>query len=181
MVEEGEELQEASPADVQPPEAELKTQEEKAKRELRIPAAAKGNRRAPPWAKVPKDIRFPKGIEVLFVKIEGRVTMYPAKGDRQVILWALTDGDERLAYGRSTNPMRAAGELTKQMVRAIDGERVNWTGDPSAPGADIDAFWHEIGPKGRDLLQRLHIQLNTMNRDDLVHFFEHCISSVSTA
>lgn len=179
-VEGEEELDEVSPAELQPPAAELKAKDEPIKKAMKIPQAEKGNRRAPSWAKVPKDLKFPKGIDVIFAKIPASFTMYPSLGERQVILWPLTDGDERLAYGRATSPLRAPAELTKQMVRAIDGERINWTGNPSAPGADIDRFWHEVGPRGRDLLQRLHIQMNTVTRDEGAHFFEHCVAAVNT-
>lgn len=180
-VEEDAEVQEVSPAELQPTDAELKAQELTAKKAMTVPRAEKGSRRAPPGFKIPKGtserpFRFPKGIDVLFVTIPGSCTMYPHKGDRQVIIWSLTDGDEKLAYGRSTSTTRAPSELAKQMVRAIDGEVTNWTGDPGQPGADIDRFWHEIGPKGRDLLHRLNVQINGMNREELTHFFEHCIA-----
>lgn len=179
---EGEEMQEVSPDQLQPAAQELKTKDEKpAKRtEFKLPAS-EGNRRAPAWAKVPKGMKFPKGIEVVFMRIRADLTMYPSKGDRQVILWPLTDGDEKLAIGRSmANAARAGQEMAKQMIRAVDGVPVNWTGDPSAPGADPDRFWHEIGPKGRNLLQRIFTQLHAMNEDELVDFFEQCIAVVST-
>lgn len=180
--EQGQEMPEVSPKELDDSNVELKTakkEEEPKKQGFKIPAAE--GRRAPKWAKVPKDMKFPRGIQVLFIRIRSDLTMYPSKGDRQVILWALTDGDEKLAIGRSmANAARASVELAKQMVRAIDGERVNWTGDPSAPGTDIDSFWHQIGPKGRNLLQRLFNQLHAMNEDELVDFFENCIGVVST-
>jgi hypothetical protein len=177
----GEEMHEVAPSELQPSAAELKTKDEKPqRRDFKIPAA-EITRRAPAWAKVPKGMRFPKGIQVVFMRIRAGLTMYPSKGDRQVILWPLTDGDEKLAIGRSmSNAARAGVEMAKQMIRGIDGEPVNWTGDPNAPGADVDRFWHEIGPKGRNLLQRVFTQLHAMNEDELVDFFEHCISVVST-
>jgi hypothetical protein len=178
----GEVMQEVSPDELQPNDKDLKTKEEPAPKrtEFKIPNA-EGQRRAPKWAKVPKDMKFPRGIQVLFIRIRADLTMYPSKGDRQVILWALTDGDEKLAIGRSmANAARAGTEMAKQMVRAVDGERLNWTGDPSAPGIDVDRVWHEIGPKGRNLMQRLFTQLHAMNEVELVDFFENCIGVVST-
>lgn len=178
---EGEVLDEVSPVELQPPAEELKTKDEKPKRrEFKIPSA-EGSRRAPAWANVPKEMKFPRGIQVLFIRIRADLTMYPGKGDRQVIIWPLTDGDEKLAIGRSmANAARAGTEMAKQMIRAADGMRINWTGDPSSPGTDIDSLWHEIGPKGRNLMQRLFAQLHAMNEDELVDFLEHCISVVST-
>lgn len=177
---EGEALEEVPPAELQPPAEELKTKGEQPKKPAhKLPKAA--TRHAPTWAKVPKGMRFPKGIDVLFVRIRGELTMYPGKGDRQVILWPMTDGDQKIALGRAMGDRnRAAVEMTKQIVRAIDGQPVNWTGDPSAPGIDVDRFWHEIGPKGRNLLDRLFVQLNMMNEDELVDFFEHCIAAART-
>lgn len=178
--EQGEVMQEVSPKEIDEANAELKTEKEEPKKQgFKIPAAQ--GRRAPPWAKIPKDMKFPRGIQVLFIRIRAELTMYPSKGDRQVILWALTDADEKLAIGRSmANAARAGVEMAKQMIRAIDGERINWTGNPNEPGADIDTFWHQIGPKGRNLLQRLFNQLHAMNEDELVDFFENCIGVVST-
>ena len=180
--EQGQEMQEVSPKELDETNSELKTEkkeEEPKKQGLSIPKVS--SRRPPTWAKIPKDMKFPRGIQVLFIRIRADLTMYPGRGDRQVILWALTDGDEKLAVGRSmANAARASQELAKQMIRAIDGERINWTGDPSQPGADVDQFWHQIGPKGRNLLQRLFNQLHAMNEDELVDFFENCIGVVST-
>ncbi len=178
--EQGEELQEVDPKELEP-KGELKTKEEKVPRvALRIPSAGESKRRAPKGFKIPKDMVFPRGIDVLFITLPASITAYSGKGDRQVVLWPLTDADEKLAISRSmANAARAGTELAKQMIRAIDGERINWTGDPSQPGADIDRAWHEFGPKGRNLLQRLFNQMHAMTEDELVHFFEHCIAVVN--
>jgi len=172
-------LDEVPVEELQPTQAELKTKEEQAKKATQtIPTAT---RRAPSWAKIPKDMKFPKGIDVIFARIRASTTMYPGKGDRQVIIWPMTDADQKLAIGRAMGDRNRANiEITKQMIRSIDGQRINWTGDPSQPGADVDQFWHDIGPKGRNLLDRIWTQLHTMSADELFDFFENCIAAVRT-
>lgn len=178
---EGEVLEEVEPSELQPPEAELKGKDDKPKKlTLTIPKSD-GQRRSPKWAKLPQGMRFPKGIDVLFVLIKAEWTMYPGKGDRQCILWAMTDGDQKMAIGRSMGDRNRLGiEMTKQMIRSADGQTINWTGDPSATGIDVDRFWHEIGPKGRNLLDRVTTQLCVMNETEYADFFEHCIAAVRT-
>lgn len=178
--EEGEEMREVDPVELAPNES-LKTKEEKPVRSvLRIPKAEGAKRRAPVGFKIPKDLVFPRGIDVLFITLPAAITAYSNKGDRQLVLWPLTDADEKLAIGRSmSSTSRAASELAKQMIRAIDGERINWTGDPSQPGADLDRAWHEFGPKGRNMLQRIFNQTHAMTEEELVNFFEKCIVVVN--
>ena len=178
----GEVMHEVPIEELQPFAAELKTKEEPKKIAPRyVVPKSDGVRRAPVWAKIPKGMKFPKGIDVLILRLRPEWTMYPGKGERQIILWQLTDGDQKLAISRAMGDSNRLGiEMTKQMIRAADGMQINWTGDPSAPGIDIDRFWHEIGQKGRSLLHRITNQMCIMSEDEHADFFEHCIAAVRT-
>lgn len=140
------------------------------------------NGKPPPWfprAKIPQGFRFPRGLDVYFIKIRGSLTSMKHKGDRFLILWELSDGDEKLAYGRCMNDLnRAPGELAKQMIRVIDGVPTNWDGMPGV--ANADQLWSEIGAKGRSQLQRLYSQLHVFDREEQIDFFESCIARVRT-
>lgn len=168
------------PPEPQPTEPEPK-EEKPSRPKVELPRASANKRRSPSWGKVPQGVRFPRGIEVFFVKIPASMTMYPGRGDRQCIVWAMTDGDMKLAASRSMgNAARNSIELCKQFIRAADGQTINWTGDPSQPGIDIDTFWHEIGPKGRLLVERVYVKVNMVNEQEFADFFEHCIEPVRT-
>lgn len=135
---------------------------------------------APPWVKIPEGFKFPRGIQVVFVKLRADLTARPEKGDRQAILWALSEADEKAAYNRSMqDPNRAPGQLAKQMIRAIDGHTVDWSGSPDHPG-NIDKFWNEMGGKYRSQMIRLWNRLHVLSEDEQRDFFEHCIAVRST-
>lgn len=142
-----------------------------------IPDARAGGK--PPWAKCPVGMKFPRGRQVAFLKLLPQWTDAPHKGERQCIIWGLTDIDEKLAFGRSMGDVnRAMGELTKQMIRAIDGVVVDWSGNPGV--GNIDLWWREIGGKCRQILTRVYTQMNVLSEDDRKHFFESCIEVRTT-
>ena len=142
-----------------------------------IPDARPGG--APGWARLPAGMRFPRGRQVAFIKFKPEWTDAPQKGERQCIVWGLTDIDEKLAFGRAMGDSnRAMGELTKQMIRSIDGIPVDWSGG-GGPGS-IDAWWREIGGKCRQILSRIYTQMNVLPPEDQKHFFEQCIELRTT-
>lgn len=133
----------------------------------------------PAWAMVPSNLRPPRGKQVIFVRIPAEMTDTPSKGERQAIIWTLSDGDERLASGRCNGEAgRASAEFSKQMLRAVDGVVVDWS-KHKGPGS-VDEFWREVGPKGRNLLTRLYAQLHMASDKELSNFFESCIAVRST-
>jgi hypothetical protein len=148
---------------------------------FRLPTTEPGApRKIPDFAKgkIPKDLVFPRGIDAWFIEIPAHLTHARHKGNRVCILWELTEGDEKLAYGRSMqDPSRAVGELAKQMIRAFDGHKTDWSGTGLG---NVDQFWREIGPKGRNLLTMLHARINVMQAEDLKDFFENRIVPVHT-
>jgi hypothetical protein len=140
------------------------------------------DRRPPEWfpkEMIPQGFRFPRGLDIAFVRIRGALTATKHKGDRFVIAWELSDGDEKLAYGRSmADANRAAGELAKQMMRVVDGAPTRWDGLGGA--GNVDRFWQEIGAKGRSQMLRLYTQLHVYDRTEQADFFENCVGLVRT-
>lgn len=138
----------------------------------------------PHWAILPPNdqsgqpFRFPRGRSVIFVKLLKEWTDMPTAGDRQIICWPLTPGDHRFAIDRAQGDgNRINDELTKQMIRAIDGHAVDWgAGTKYNP----DLFWTQIGQKCRYLLTRVYIQLNTLSAKETRTFFDSCIAVVQT-
>lgn len=129
----------------------------------------------PEWAIVPPSLRIPKGKSVVFLMFKASMTDAPLKGDRQCMVWTLSDGEEKLAADRCANSQnRAPAEYTKQMIRAVDGVAADW-GKTRGPGS-IDEFWKEIGPKGRNMMMRVYTQLHLANDEEVRDFFEHCIA-----
>lgn len=142
-----------------------------------LPDARAGG--APAWATIPGGLKFPRGRQVAFIRFLAAWTDTPQKGDRQCIVWGLTDVDEKIALSRAIgDPNRAAGELSKQMIRSIDGLQVDWSGDDNP--ANIDTWWREIGGKCRQMLIRIYTQLHVLSEDDRRTFFESCIELRTT-
>jgi hypothetical protein len=130
---------------------------------------------APGWANIPSDFNPPKGGQVIFLKFKAEWTCQPSKGDRQVICWPLTVRDEYNALQRAKGELlKTVDEMSKQMVRFIDGKPVDWTG--SDQDASIDNFWREVGPRCRNLLHRVYTQTHTLNDEEHADFFENCVS-----
>lgn len=129
----------------------------------------------PEWAVVPANLKVPKGRQVIFLRFPPGLTNNPSKGERQCIIWSLTDGEEKMANDRTGgSAARAAAEFTKQMIRAVDGIVVDWS-KPKGPGS-IDEFYREIGPKCRNLLMRVYTQLHLASEDETRDFFESCVA-----
>ena len=128
----------------------------------------------PDWVVMPPDLTIPPGRTVGFLRFRAPWTDCPEKGDRQCIVWNLSDMDERIAIKRTTmgDSMQLAGELSKQMIRAIDGVKVNWAA-VKGPGC-IDEFWKEIGSKCRQMVIRWYTQNHSLTDTEQADFFENC-------
>ncbi len=174
-------LEEESPEDTIAEVSEDDSTEEaevmKPKRYFAIPNARAGG--APQWAKIPSGFKFPRGRQVAFIRFRAEWTDTPWKGDRQAIVWSLTDADEKIGLARAMGDVnRAANELSKQMLRAVDGYEVTWDGSPG-PG-NIDRWWTEIGGKCRQILVRVYTQLHVLSEEERTDFFENCIEVRTT-
>lgn len=137
---------------------------------------AQSNEAIPAWVDVPADMNAPQGARVCFMRFMGAWTMFPEKGERQCVMWELSDNDERVALVRCRdNPANASNELAKQMIRVVDGVKVNWAAKRGEPG-NIDDFWREIGPKCRNTIVRHYQRTHVMSVEETVHFLEHCVA-----
>ena len=139
---------------------------------------------APAWGHIPtvgpdgKAFRFPAGRQVMFILLRAEWTDTPTLGDRHLITWPITPGDYKFAISRAMgDPNRIQDELTKQAIRAIDGNCSDWAGGGKY---SPNVLWDQIGQKCRYLLTRIYIQQNTLSQKETRDFFENCISVVST-
>lgn len=158
-----------------PPTTEATEAKPKARPGLVLPAP---NAIRPAWVKVPEGFSWPKGGGriVYYMLCRANLTDVPGIGDRNIILWSNSDGDEKNAIARSLqDPNRVMAELAKQMIRSIDGHEVKWDG--SGRDGDADIFWNEAGGRYRNQLQRLHSQLHTFNLEEQADFFENCFAA----
>ena len=160
-------------------------------------AAATGQGRMPPaedgglpgWAKLPQDIAPPRGRQIVAMRFPSKWTAAPGRGVsmpdqaglwRWCVTWQLTDSEEFMALERSRGDAhRAALELSKQMIRVVDGHAADWSGKRTEPGS-IDQWWTEIGAKCRAGLNRVYNQLHVMNPAEMVFFFESCVEVRNT-
>lgn len=149
---------------------------------LPLPEPDPGNRPPKWWPSnmLPKKgYRFPRGYDVMFLRIKAEWTSAKHKGDRYLILWEHADADEKFAYSRAMGDgNRTVGELAKQMVRFVDGHEADWSGE-FGPG-NIDTLWREVGAKGRNMLIRMHTQLHVLDKAEMQDFFANCVGRVRT-
>lgn len=128
----------------------------------------------PDWVVVPQDLTLPRGRTIGYMRFRAKWTDRPDLGDRQCILWNLTAADEKLAISRARgDSMRVFSEMGKQMVRAIDGVKVDWSGK-LGPG-NVQTFWDEIGTKCRAQIQNYYAKMHTLSMEDQADFFASCI------
>jgi len=127
----------------------------------------------PEWANVPADLNVPKGRQVGFIRLRGAWTDSPEKGDRVLIVWPLSPLDERNAMSRTNGDgMRTLPEYTKQMIRCIDEEPVNWANGPM----QVDRLWSEMGARCRQLLINYYLKTHSLSDEETLDFFNNCIS-----
>jgi hypothetical protein len=132
----------------------------------------------PTWVKLPAGLEFPPGRRIQALRFKAEWTDVPRKGERQCILWPLSEADEKLAYQRTRGESAMSlNELAKQMVRVVDGQLVTWgDGTPS----DLTQWWTEIGARCRTLIKNSYAKMHTLEAGDLAAFFTDC-QAVRTA
>jgi hypothetical protein len=153
----------------------------------------------PHWVILPEGFTFPRGKMVLFLRFKSSWTDAPWKGSpmhdtktgenfkdadgkdtlwRQCIVWPINTGDKRNALSRAMrDPNKAADEMAKQMIRATDGIKSDWT---TVQQEGVETFWNELGERCRGLLSRVFTQLHVLDQDSTQDFLEHCIEARST-
>lgn len=144
---------------------------------------------------LPSDLRMPRGKQVMFIQFRSRWTDTPWLGHpinpddvdhklldeegnarpatwRTCVCWPVNTADKRLAVARARGDQnRATDELTRQMIRVVDGKLVSWV-----DSTDIDNWWNEIGEKCRQRMMQIFSQLHIMDQDDTIDFLENCIA-----
>lgn len=129
----------------------------------------------PKWAVIPPDLKIPPGRRVFYLLFKAKWTNTPHKGDRQCVLWSLSDAEENAANERArNNQYRFLKELSKGSIRAVDGLKVNLA-QPTSP-AYVGTFWNEIGPKCRAVIQSIYLKQSTLTGEDLADFLSNCIA-----
>lgn len=129
----------------------------------------------PEWVTLPEGIVLPKGRQLTFVRFRAAWTIRPEKGDRVCVLWPLTEADEKLALKRTRGEaLRTIDELTKQIIRVIDGHKADWTGTRTA--GTVNMFWDEIGPKCRQQLKNIYAKTHTLDLAETTDFFINCVA-----
>ena len=141
----------------------------------------------PEWAKIPETqadgktpFRFPPGRSIGFLRFKAKMTDTPKLGDRSLILWNLSTADERLALKRTRGESGLAiPELARQMVRAIDGHVVDWTGH-MGPG-NVNALFDQIGYACRQTMSSMFLKMHTMTDEQRIDFFVSCFVVTTAA
>lgn len=162
-----------------------------------LPSPESFNSGAPHWAVFGPDFRFPPNKQVFFLRIPSDWTDNPSVGRemtdekgavmmkpgteiprkwRQCIVWSLNVADKRAALQRSLgDDDRAIEECCRQMLRSIDGVRVDW----GVAGVQ-DTFWNEIGERNRRLLKTLYHRLHALTQEQMTYFLADCVAARST-
>jgi hypothetical protein len=187
---------------------ERRREREAAESPLAAKAADPGDpNEIPKWALIPGSLRFPIGRQVGFFRFLSDWTTRPDKGTlageddpfppfrgklfRQCILWSLSIADEKLARAASAgDPLAVVGEMSKRMIRAIDGNVVDWStgavnreqatfagsGKSASVGREshVPTFWEEIGPGCRQLVTAHYYKTHMLDRGAQEAFFMHC-------
>lgn len=130
----------------------------------------------PDWVEFPPGLKIPPGKELAFVRLKARWTDAPQKGDRSLILWPLSVNDEKLALQRTRGEqIRTLPELAKQTIRAVDGKRAGWGGEPESTHYPVERLWEEIGPKCRPMIINHHLKTHALDDEEQADFFLNCV------
>ena len=158
----------------------------------------------PSWAQdyLPANFRIPRGKQVTFMRFPSAWTDEPEKGvktvyrkgkkggpytesealTRVIVIWPLSLAEANQARKRAKQPRDTLEELTKQMIRACDGRRADWSGswakDPENL-VDVNSLWRELGIKVHPLLQNAYMKMHSLDDEQLADFYLNCIASAS--
>jgi hypothetical protein len=134
-----------------------------------------GEKQLPEWARdaIPSDLKIPDGKQVFVLRFFADWCDVPKEGDHTVVIWNLTEADEKLAVKRVTDGKRVLDEMAKQMIRAIDGRRVDWR----TAGAKNNpmAFYARVGGKARQALKVFYAKRHTLNSVETTVFLAACV------
>jgi len=127
----------------------------------------------PSWAQaaIPAGLQIPRGRTVIVFRFLREWTDDKVQ-DRTCVLWNLSVGDEKLANQRGgDNSNNVLMELSKQMIRAIDGAKIDYTGRDKS--VDINAWWNVIGRKCRSLIVSAFVRNHSLTTAEKIDFLAH--------
>lgn len=128
----------------------------------------------PDWCPIPSGLKIPPGRQIGFMLFRASWTDAPQKGDRTCVLWSLSEAEEKMAYTRARgDALRSIGELAKQMIRVVDGQRADWTLGVGA--GNVDRFWDDIGRKCCQMIQNYYLKTHTLSQEEQQDFFMNCL------
>jgi hypothetical protein len=131
----------------------------------------------PEWVILPDGFAAPPEAQVYFCRFIAKNTARPSKGDRQCILWPLSYADEKAAHKRAAGESgRVIFELAKQMIRVVDGKKVDWS---RGRLANVESFWDDIGSKYRQILSGIYYKAHNLDGKELTDFFLHSLHVAS--
>lgn len=144
---------------------------------LEVAASAPGDPNGiPDWVILPPNLKIPPGRQVGFMRFRASWTDTPNKGDRQLILWPLSDADEKLALKRTHgDSLRTIGEMAKQMIRAVDGTNADWSSGKFSVGS-VEQFWNDIGARCRQQVQSYFLKTHALDDEERADFFLNCLA-----
>lgn len=130
----------------------------------------------PSWAggAIPKDFPLTKHTLVFLVKVKPAWLRVPrpdgTPAEPVLLLTELNLSDEDAARERARGRQhRLAGERAKQMIRAIDGQLPDRSGNPG-PYA-LAEFWEfGLNAKGRDVLESFWYRTHAASAEDMADF-----------
>ena len=139
--------------------------------------AADTEQGTPSWAKVPAGFSFPPGWTIWFVRFPAKLTNLPKGEDRTCILWNLSESDEKRASKLARGDgIRIIDEMTKAMIRSVDGKKISLAPTSEDGFGNVTQFWNEIGGKYRQQLKGIYLKTHVMDAAENADFFEHCVA-----
>jgi hypothetical protein len=130
----------------------------------------------PDWAQeaIPGKIKIPKGRQVAVFRFRKEWTDDKTR-DRTCVLWNLSVGDEKLANQRGGDISgNVVMELSKQMIRAVDGNPIDFSG--KNPSGNLDFWWNAIGRKCRTLIISHYIRSHSLSTAEKMDFLANCVA-----
>lgn len=70
--------------------------------------------------------------------------------------------------------MRAVDEMAKQMIRAIDGHKADWSGKFTK--GNVNTFWTEIGGKCRQQIKNIYLRRHSFDTGEVADFLVNCVA-----
>lgn len=132
----------------------------------------------PSWVVIPDGLRMPPpGRRLVAIKFEPDITERQDLGDRWCLCWSLSLQEERAATTRMRgDPTRFTYEMSKQMLRVIDGRPVDWSGAIDGKyGVNPDLFMDQIGFIGREMIAMTFQRLHNLTPERRLDFHARCM------